>query len=131
MDVFQPVCVLRRRVEGVRELAVKPLPRLVCADSPVEKEDCFSVDDGFIFLIGCSFLAVMDRCCFVPACSCSSEPGSAPHGGAEVSRCGGVSCGRVRAIGCSGFSSWRLGAQYLWPLGLVALWPGGSSLAGD
>ena len=75
VDVFQPACVLRRRVEGVKELAVKPLPCLVCADSHVEKEDCFSGDDGFIFLIGCSFLAVMGLCCFVPACSCASEQG--------------------------------------------------------
>ena len=41
------LCVLKCSVEGVKELAVKPLTCLVCADPNVEKEDCFSVDDGF------------------------------------------------------------------------------------
>ena len=50
------MCVLTCSVEGVKELAVKPLPRLVCADANMEKEACFTVDDSFFFfLIDCSF----------------------------------------------------------------------------
>ena len=43
------MCVLTCSVEGVKELAVKPLERLVCADSNMEKEACFTVDDSFFF----------------------------------------------------------------------------------
>ena len=63
------MCVLRCSVEGVKELAVKPLTCLVCADSNVEKEDCFSVDDGFFKKIDCSFWTVIGFCCIVWAFS--------------------------------------------------------------
>lgn len=70
------MCVLTCSVEGVKELAVKPFERLVCADSNMEKEACFTIDDSFFFfLIDCSFLAVMGLCCFMRAFSCSGEQG--------------------------------------------------------